>query len=141
MDLKQFMIGILIAALVISVFGLVIAGLTSNYDLSTTETDAAYGPLAIQANNTATAMNETANGMSRLFNNTQPSVLGSLNDLYTAAGGTAKMTISSIGLVFGMLTTAVTQFGWASYLLMYALTALVLTIIISIAYLVLFGKR
>lgn len=141
MDLKQFMIGVLIAALVISVFGLVIAGLTSNYGTDTTDIGTSLNPLLAQSNSTAATMNKTASDMSNLFTNTQPSLLGSLNDLYTAAGGTARLAIDSIGLVFGMLVTSISQYSWASYLIIYALTALVLTIIISIAYLVLFGKR
>ena len=137
MDIKQFMVGVIMAVIVFSAAGLALYGLSLNYTGNTNNIDANYKSIQQQAAIAQNETNTTSESMQKLFGQS-PSGSGSLNDLYTAAGGTAKLTMTGIGSVWSMLKTVGSGYGWAQLWLAYAFTALGIVIVISIAYLVFF---
>ena len=138
MDVKQFMIGVLISTIVFVVFGIAISGITLTYNTADTHINDSYNPIQNQSVSMQNELNKTAASMNSAFTEEEPSTLGTLNDLYTAAGATAKLVIKSIGMPFAMISTIASQYSWAKMYISIAFTALVLVVVLSVAYLVFF---
>ena len=140
-DVKQFLVGTLIFAIVIisAVTGLFYTGIQNNVDL--TSANSTFTPIVNEAYAVMANANDTAKSMQGFVNNNQVSTLGALNDMINGAYSILKTTMGSVNLVIQTLTITVLTIPIPGYIIAAAISAFIITLIMFIVYLVFIRVR
>ena len=140
MDIKMMMVGLIIGTLVITSGLIVIGSLATTYPPTSTENFSRIQNNFAGINN---EMQGVSSNLTTVFNGPQNGTMLSqsiteLDAAYQSAVGVARVTTKSVGMMGLIFGTVGEEIPELSLYMAYAMTAFVIVLIISIAYLIFF---